>query len=174
MRVLHCVILLLLAPIAPALGQEPEKKPKVVEPAFDFKFRKPADSIAVVKQAKRTLLVVTSASGIGDATITLKAGQWPDDIAVRFQYGKDKGFDNLEQIEITTDRVHARGSKKLSEKFPFVFLDAKRNTAPIEREPSGVLNVRVTVRDGAIEVSLPTYLLIGSGEVRLHWTDAFR
>jgi multidrug efflux pump subunit AcrA (membrane-fusion protein) len=147
-----------------------DKKPKEVEPTFGFQFRKVGDAIDVVKEPKRTLLVVTSESGIGDATILLKAGQWPENVTIRFQHGKGKGFESLEEIRLTTERVQVEGSKKLSGKFGFSFLDAQRKPA----QAAGVLDVPVAVRDGAIEVTLPACLFIGSSEVRLKWVDAFR
>jgi exo-beta-1,3-glucanase (GH17 family) len=154
-----------------------DKKLKEPEPTFEFKFRKPADGITVAKEAKRTLLVVNSPSGIGDSTITLKAGQWPENVTLRFQHGKDKGFTSLEEFRLTTERVQIEGSKALSGKFRFAFLDAKRTPVAIEpgkREAAGVLDVPVTVHDGAIEVALPTCLFVGSREIRLAWIDAFR
>src|ERR1035438_9336574 len=144
---------------------------KAVEPRYEFKLAKAGD-IAIVKEAKRTLFVVTSQRGIGGGTITLKAGQWPENVSLRFQYDKSKGFENLEKITLTTDRVHVAGELKSSGKFRFCFLDAKRTHVVIDlgaRETAGSLNVPVVSRDGALEVTLPACLLIGSSRLELEW-----
>jgi hypothetical protein len=154
-----------------------DKEPKVAEPAFAFKLRKPADSIIAGVDGKRAIILVTSASGIGDGTITLKAGQWPENVTLRFHHNKEKGFTNLERIHLSTDRVQIEGSVKSSGKFRFFFLDAKRTPVGAEkpaREPAGVLNVTVQERNGALEVTLPACLLIGSSELRLQWVNEFR
>jgi hypothetical protein len=147
------------------------------EPTFEFKFRKPADTITVSKEAKRTVFLITSADGIGNATITLKDGPWPEHVVLRFVHGKDKGFTSLEKLHLTTERLQIEGSKKLSGRFRFAFLDAKRTPMSIEqgkRESAGTLDIPVEVRDGAIEVVLPAHLFTGNREVRIDWIDAYR
>jgi hypothetical protein len=153
-----------------------DKQPKSVEPAYEFKLKKPADRIDVGKAEKGVLFNVTSATGIGEGTITLKAGQWPKHVTLRFMHG-DKGFKNLERVHLASDRMQIEGDKKSSGKFRFFFLDAKQTPVGTEkpaREPAGVLNVTVQERNGAVEVTLPANLLIGSSEVRLQWVNEFR
>src|SRR5438105_561888 len=99
-----------------------EKPPNPGEPIFQFQFRKPTDTIAVRKDKGRTLLTVTSKSGIGNAAVTLKAGQWPSQVVVYLQYAEGQGFSNLEGFVLRTDRLHVKGNLKSSRKMEFCFL----------------------------------------------------
>jgi hypothetical protein len=122
---------------------------------------------------------VTNPFGIGRAGIKLKAGAWPAHVTLRLQYRAEKGggFTNLENIEITTDRVHSVGSLRSSGSFDFGFLDEK-GRKPAETLgaswSAGKLQVRVAERDGALEVTLPPNLLTGSSRLEVYWIDAYR
>jgi hypothetical protein len=153
-----------------------EKQPEAA-PAFEITLKKKADRIDVGKAGQGTLFNVTSASGIGDGTIALKAGQWPEHITLRFIHAADKGFTNLERLNVVTDRMQIEGDLKSTGKFRFFFLNAKRAPVGTEkpaRASAGTLNVTVQQRNGAIEVTLPACLLIGSNEMRLQWVNEFR
>ncbi|WP_020470804.1 hypothetical protein [Zavarzinella formosa] len=154
-----------------ALGGGTEAK--AAEPVYEFKLDKPEDSATVVKEAKRTVFVVTSPNGIGQGTIILKAGQWPENVTLRFQRARGKGISKFEHFSLTTDRVSAQGELKLSDKLDFDFLDAKGKSGA-DRRSAGVLNVVVESRDDALDVTLPTCLLIGSPRLELSWIDVLR
>jgi hypothetical protein len=144
---------------------------------FQVKVKKPADRVVAVKEKQRTVLLVTSPSGIGQATLTLKAGQWPDNVTLRFEHDKGKGFASLESLKLTTDRLRIEGSKRVSGRFLFAFLDAKRKPIALEsgkNAAAGEMNVVVDAKNGAIEVTLPASLLIGSSQLEVAWIDAFR
>lgn len=143
-------------------------------PAYEFKLQKPDDSLAVKTDDKRTLLVVTSASGIGNATITLTAGQWPKHIALRFQYPKDRGFDGLEGFSLTTARLQVQDKGQPGQtKMPFHLLDGEGKVDPNDAD-AGELNVVVERRRGALEIVLPANLFAGSKAVKLGWIDYYR
>jgi hypothetical protein len=151
------------------------------EPSYEFKLRKAADTIVAVKEKERTVILVTSPGGIGQGTITLKAGQWPENVTLRLQHDKGKPFANLERIDLTADRIRVEGNLKSSGQFKFCFLDAKRTPVAIDqgtpsnaRAPAGTMNVRVEKRDHGMDVVLPACLLIGSAQVELSWVDAYR
>jgi hypothetical protein len=152
-----------------ALGGEQ----KATEPVYEFKLRKPADTLVTGKEKDRTIFIVTSPSGIGGATATLKGGQWPENVTIRLQQQQGKGYAMLENFTLTTDRVRVEGNAKSSGKFNFCFLGADkkgRSNAP----PTGTLNVRVEVGKDALDVTLPSCLLIGSSQFELSWIDAYR
>jgi hypothetical protein len=162
--------------VALALGGG--KGPQAVEPVYEFSLKKEG-RIDAAREKERTVFLVTSPRGIGQAGIKLKAGSWPEIVTLRFQYvnEEDKGFANLEQIWITTDRIHTEGSLKASGQFAFLFLDGRRQKPvqmPDDRRAAGVLRVRVEQRNGAVEVTLPAHLLTGSTQLDLSWIDAFR
>ena len=149
------------------------KDPAPTEPVYEFqKLVKGKLEFVAVKEKDRTVFVVTHPFGMGGGIIKLKAGQWPDNVVLRFQ-----GFTGLENIRITTDRIYAEGSHHRSGDFPFFFLDAK-GQMPFEviddKRATGRLKILVETRDGSVEVTLPKHLLAGSGQIRLNWIDWHR
>jgi hypothetical protein len=149
-----------------------------VEPSYEFNLVKDT-SIVVAKEKDRSVFVVTNPFGIGKAGIKLKAGQWPANISLRFQYSSKKGnrFTSLELIRMTTDRIHAEGHYKASGQFAFGFLDGKGQKAfevLDHRWIAGKLRVLVEEREGGLEVTLPRSLLAGSTKLDLYWIDAYR
>lgn len=135
-----------------------------------FMLKKTEDSAEVRKEEKRTVLVMTSKSGIGEAAVTLAEGQWPRDVVLRFQYGKDAGFRNLEAFDLRTNRIQVSGSQRQSGNMELYFLSPGGKAEAI----AGRLNVKVEPRGGALEVTLPAHLLTGAKEVTFSWIDAFR
>jgi hypothetical protein len=137
-----------------------------------------ADSVVAQKEKDRTVFVVTSESGIGGATIVLTGGEWPANVTLRFVYRKGRGFDMLEDIRMSTDRVVVAGTQKSSGKMPFCFAgpdsDKQDVIQPGGREAAGFLDVRVLHKNEAMDVTLPAHMLRGSTRLRVAWIDAFR
>jgi hypothetical protein len=140
------------------------------EPKYAFALKKPQDSMEARKEEKRTGLVITSQSGIGEGGVLLTEGRWPRDIVLRFQYDKTRGFKMLESFTLTTNRIHVSGSQRTSGKMALYFLSPEGKPGDV----AGQVNVTVAEKDGALELTLPAHLLTGAKEVRLKWIDAFR
>src|SRR5262249_34290244 len=139
--------------------------------------QKTADTVVAQKEKDRTVFVVTSKSGIGDATIVLTGGEWPENVTLRFRYSKDSVFDMLEDLRMYTDRVVVVGAQKTSGRMRFCFTGPDVNQDVIEpggREPAGYLDVRVQAGKEGMDVTLPAHMLRGSGKVRVTWIDAYR
>lgn len=151
---------------------------EVKEPTYKIvDVQKKKDSVVAQKEKDRTVFVVTSESGIGDATIVLASGEWPENITLRFQYSKGEGFHWFEGIRLYSDRVVVSGTEKMSGKMPFCFAgpDVTQDVIqPGGRDAAGLLDVRVRRTDAAMDVTLPAYLLRGSGKLRVSWIDAYR
>jgi hypothetical protein len=76
--------------VAALIVGQPDRDAK--EPAYQvIEVRKPVDSVVAQKEKDRTVFVVTSESGIGDATIVLTSGQWPENFTLRFVSSKGQG-----------------------------------------------------------------------------------
>jgi hypothetical protein len=148
------------------------------EPTYKVvEVQKAADSVVAQKEKGRTVFVVTSASGIGGATIALGGGEWPENVTLRFLYSKGKGFHWLEDIGLSTDRVVVQGAENMSGRMPFCFAgpDDRRDVIePGGRQAAGSLDVRVRRADDAMDVTLPANMLRGSTRLRVAWIDAFR
>jgi hypothetical protein len=139
--------------------------------------QKDKDTVIAQKEKGRTVFVVTSPSGIGDATIVLAKGEWPENVTLRFQYEKGKGFHWLEDIRMYNDRIVVRGTEKMSGKMLFCFAGpdpAQDVIEPGGRDSAGFLDVRVRRTDEAMDVTLPAHMLRGSAKLRVSWIDAFR
>jgi hypothetical protein len=147
-------------------------------PGYQYQFSKttnssPSDSIQFIQADQRTTIQITHAFGIGAATLSLKAGHWPRDILLRFQYDQTRGFSMLENLEITTTRFQLYGNPTTSGKLPFRLPDAA-GLFPKGDVVAGEMNVLVENRNRAIEVTLPAHLFTGSRTVKLAWIDAYR
>ena len=152
--------------------------PDAKEPTYKVvEVRKAADSVVAQREKDRTVFVVTSESGIGGATIVLAGGEWPQNVTLRFLYSKGKGFDWLEDIRLSTDRVVVQGTQKMSGRMPFCFAGPDDKLDVIEpggRESAGFLDVRVHHTKEAMDVTLPANMLRGSTKLRVAWIDAYR
>lgn len=144
-------------------------------PRFEFKVVKQGDAIAAKERDKRTVFVVTSKTGIGGGEILLAAGDWPADVTLRFEYadGQGNGFKMLEDFSLATGRLRVAGSHKQSGAVPFYLADAAGQYAK-DQPPAGHLRVTIDPKDGALEVTLPSHLLVGAKKVHLTWIDAYR
>lgn len=142
------------------------------EPAYQLECKKPKDTITVRKEKNRTVFRVSSKDcGIGGATMSLKAGQWPAQVTLRFE-----GFSNLEAFRLVTARIAVSGSVGTSGHMPFAFVGADGEAPVVEpgaAAPAGELDVQVEKRDGFVDVTLPANLLVGSRKVRFDWIQAF-
>jgi hypothetical protein len=168
-------MLLVAALIVGQAGREAKEPTYKVVESYSFTG---ANSVVAQKEKDRTVFVVTSESGIGGATIVLAGGEWPENVTLRFQYSKGKGFHWLEDIRLSTDRVVVEGTQKSSGKMPFCFAgpdsDKQDVIQPGGREAAGFLDVRVRHKKEAMDVTLPAHMLRGSTRLRVSWIDAFR
>jgi hypothetical protein len=132
-------------------------------PRYEFQVVKPGDAIVAKERDKRTVFVVSSKAGIGGGEIRLAAGDWPADVTLRFEYveGLGNGFKTLEDFSLATGRLRVAGSHKQSGALPFYLADAAGQYAK-DQPPAGHLRVTFAPKDGALEVTLPTHLLVGA------------
>jgi hypothetical protein len=147
-------------------------------PTFQFKstkhaHSKPTNSIMALKEDKQTIFLITDSFGIGSATILLTSGHWPKNVTLRFQHGKGRGFRRLEGFDLTTAYLQVRSGMHHSGKMPFYFPDANGMYETSE-SPAGEMNILVKERNGAMEVTLPANLFVGSKDVKIAWIDAYR
>ena len=147
---------------------------KPAAPTFKIECKKPADSIAISPEAKRTIIVVTSEMGIGGATIDLKSGEWPANVVIRFQYARGGRFKMLEHFELNGGRWKIAGEMHDSGKLPLQFANAEGKFDRVR--PAGLVSsmCESKAKDPGIEVTLPANSLGGSKQIHLDWIDAYR
>jgi hypothetical protein len=167
-------------------GPKLKPKPDLSEPTYEFKPVKTepryqhwaeGDSVTVVTEGKRTVFVISNQYGIGGVTIRLKTGQWPREIALRFQHEKGKGFHKVESFALTTDRLQAAG--RLVDGTDHLSFSLRNAEGTFDdgtggRVISGTVNIRGEKGKDGIEAKLPANLLVGSKEVTISWIDVFR
>jgi hypothetical protein len=141
------------------------------DPVYEFALKKGDDSIIAAKDGDKVVFTITGKSGTGNGTITLKEGQWPKEVVLRFQHGKGQPFKGLEDFHLTTARFKVDGSQKTSKAMPFSLAG---DDGKFAGGPAGTLNVAVEVTKDGLDVKLPANLLTGAGSVKIEWVDFFR
>jgi hypothetical protein len=141
------------------------------EPVYEFAVKKGDDAIAATKDGDKVVFTITGKSGIGGGTVTLKEGQWPKEVVLRFQHAKGQPFKGLEKFQLTTAHFKVDGSQKTSKAMPFSLAG---DDGKFAAGPAGTLNVVVDETKDGLEVRLPANLLAGSKTVELAWIDVFR
>ena len=145
------------------------------EASYEFKLKKPADTLVVTNEKDRTVFTITSESGIGGADITLRKGTWPKHVTARFSYTKDRGFSKLEGFTLTTAHLQISHSVPGAGEHRMPFWLAGPDGKFEQMKPAaGALNVTAANRSGALELDFPAHLCVGSREIKLTWIDAFR
>jgi hypothetical protein len=141
-----------------------------------------AKGVALLMEDKQAVFVVTSEKGIGNATVRLKSGKWPENVVLRFQYKEGSGFEMLESLDLRTDRFRIswqpsrdkNGGRKWGEQqLGFSLADADGKFAK-DAPTAGYFVGKVEKTKKGIEVRLPANAFAGSKEVSLSWIDAFR
>lgn len=135
------------------------------------------DDTAQIEPGRDSLrILVTSASGIGNAVVTPRSGAWPREVSVRLAYAGGKGFGNLESFGLTTPTVAASGPLASSGKLPFAFVSGSppHDAAENPRTTAGLLNVTMERTPAGILITLPPHLLTGRQPLELGWIDAYR
>ena len=176
-------MLLHLAMISCVFGEEPKMAP----PKLQSELRKKEDTFVPRTEGKRTVYVITSPSGIGDAKITRLAGEWPRHTALKLQYEQGRAFTRLEGVSLRTDRLEVNG--------PLGGIPEKANREPVpvklnfwfvskagepefqhtgEIPVAGTLDATVQVEDGGLELVLPADCLTESKSLKIDWIDAYR
>ena len=106
-------------------------------------------------------------TGIGYCDMAPEHGSWPERVTILFE-----GIDELEHLELAFGRMHAQGSRSLSGKFEFDFLDAKRDFN--KRSKAGTLDVKVERKKEGVLVTLPGKLLAEKESLHLGWINWLR
>lgn len=71
-------------------------------PTFSVSVRKPNDTVYIVREGEQLIVLITSESGIGSATLDLREGTWPSQAVVRLRYAPGLPFRYLESFTIRT------------------------------------------------------------------------
>ncbi len=172
-----------LAAAADASATQTATQPSAVVPAtaaLDIKCKKDDDTIVATTDDGKTILSVTSKSGIGSATVARQAGSWPK-IVLRFYL---RGLEGLHisngLVKLDADLCSQGDGKRLN-----LTQDGKKGPPLAPASPYG-LDIHILdaqgkpakklPKDGGyFEVAIPPALLTGDAkQLTLEWVDFYR
>jgi hypothetical protein len=140
------------------------------EPKYEFQAGKRGESVEVRVEGKQTVFAISGKGAVGNVTIRLKDGDWPQAMVLRLN-----GGDNLDSFSATTDRItfgtqwplSSGGVAAFSRKMPFRFPNSK---GKFEDGPcTGTLDVVIKKGKEGLDFKLPANVFVGSREVKIHW-----
>lgn len=142
------------------------------EPAINVRLHKTDDTSVIKQESDRTVIVVTSQTGIGRATLSAK--EWPADVTLRLCYAQSKPFKTLEGFEMTTSRLQVRSNSGNSGKVPFFLATEDGKYGRDDLNPSGWLKLDFKPRVDDLDIVFPSHLWRGEKEVQIQWIDFYR
>lgn len=132
----------------------------------------PADKATITDEEGRTVITVTSASGIGRMTLSAKE-RWPKDVTLRLRYAGGHPFKTLEGFDVTSSRMQIRAGTADSNKARF-FLADDDGKFKDDLNPTGWLKIEFKPQGDDLEINFPSSLWRDEKEVRFQWIDFYR
>lgn len=147
-----------------SLGDEP--------PGVSVRLHKDGDRYAIQQETGRTVIVVTTETGIGRMTVSSK--NWPKEVTIRLRYAQTKAFKTLEGFDMTTSRLQVRCNSGDSGKVPFFLATDDGQYLRDDTNPSGWLKLEFKPHGDDLDVVFPSYLWRGEKDVQIQWIDFYR
>jgi len=168
------LVLLATACARPRIAVNPASETSHTQPtpAFNIQLAKTTDTITATVEGDRAVFVVTSPSGIGQATIAPNQ-TWSKTVVFQFQHEPGRPFGSLESLRATSSRLSVAGSVSTSGQAEFAFADAK-GAFPSPAPPAGFLNLVVQAGPDEAIARFPDYVFAGRESVAFEWVDFYR
>jgi hypothetical protein len=162
------ILVLALIPVCEQTTCSDEK------PTIEVKLHKDKDTSIIQQEAGRTVIVVTTETGIGRMTLSAKEGIWPKEVTIRLRYNQPKAFKTLEGFQMTSSRLQVRTNSGDSGKVPFFLATEDGKYERDDLNPSGWLKVDFKPHGDDLDVVFPSQLWRGEKEVHFQWIDFYR
>ncbi|HEY4262073.1 MAG TPA: hypothetical protein VGM98_18025 [Schlesneria sp.] len=133
----------------------------------------PADKATITEEEGRTVITVTSATGIGRMTLSTK-DRWPKDITLRLRYAGNQPFKTLEGFDVTSSRMQVRTSSCDGNKTRFFLADDDGKFSRDDVNPTGWLKIEFKPHGDDLDIVFPSSLWRDEKEVRFQWIDFYR
>lgn len=143
------------------------------EPPLKAQLEFPADKATITAEDGRTVITVTSASGIGRMTLSAKE-RWPKDVTLRLRYAAGQPFKTLEGFDVTSSRMQVRTGSGDANKARFFLADDDGKFSRDDLNPSGWLKIDFKPHGDDLDVVFPSSLWRDEKEVRIQWIDFYR
>ena len=148
--------------------------PAAEPPTFEVQLQKPGDTAVIREEDGRTVIAVTSKTGIGQLTLTSKDGRWPKDVTLRLHYPDARPFKILEGFEMTSSRMQVRSGSRASGKTPFFLVDDDGRFSRDDLNPSGWLKLEFKPHEDDLDVIFPSHLWRDEKKLHIQWIDYYR
>jgi hypothetical protein len=133
----------------------------------------PADKATITEEEGRTVITVTSASGIGRMTLSAKE-RWPKDVTLRLRYAGGHPFKTLEGFDVTSSRMQIRAGTADTNKARFFLADDDGKFSRDDLNPTGWLKIEFKPHGDDLDIIFPSSLWRDEKEVRVQWIDFYR
>jgi hypothetical protein len=145
-------------------------------PTFDITNTKPNDQIKVTVEKDVAVFDVSCPSGIGQATIALKQGNWPASVVVRLRLRGLEGFSvSAEKVRLSANVGSSDGNPR------HMHLNINGKEQKLSGDEIKVLDAAgkpikgLPGKDGYFEISLPRAVLEGQPKsLKIEWVDFYR
>lgn len=117
---------------------------------------------------------MTSRTGIGQLTLSMKEGRWPKDICLRLHYEDSHPFTTLEGFEMTTSRLRVKTSSGQSGRSPFQLPDDAGRFPNTDADPAGWLKIEFKPHGDDLDVVFPSHLWRDEKKIVIQWIDYYR
>ena len=143
-------------------------------PPIQCELKKPGDTAMLIEEAGRTVVLVTSHTGIGQMTLSLKQGRWPKDVTLRLRYANSRPFTTLEGFDMTTSRIKVKASSGQSGKTPLLLPDDEGVFSNNDADPAGWLKIEFKPKGDDLDVIFPSHLWRDEKKIAIQWIDFYR
>ena len=133
----------------------------------------PADAATISIEDGRTVMTITSATGIGRMTVS-PTDRWPKEITLRLRYGVGQPFKTLEGFDATSSRMQIRTTSAEAEESRFFLADDDGKFSRDDVNPSGWLKIDFKPHGDDLDILFPSSLWRDEKEVRFQWIDFYR
>jgi hypothetical protein len=148
--------------------------------AFEINCREPG-TLTVANQDGRGVITILGGRGIGESTIQLSAGTWPEEMILRAYLG------GLESLKISAGNITLSASVLSHSGNPVLLhLDRDGKEGPqLGMDSPYWMEIKTINADGKrisgappkggwFEMAVPNKLLAGAGELKVFWIDFYR
>lgn len=138
---------------------------------FDITGTREGDAVRVMDEPGRTILDVTSRSGIGGAVVERRTDRWPERLILRLHLG------GLESLAVSNGALTLRASVKSSGGEARISYDLRNGDEGPAPEKGGPYwaEIKVVGPGGGFELALPPALLsAGARTLEIGWIDFYR